>query len=48
MSDQPSAEDRAMMAKAAAQQAEADALLADPNVHTPTDPVDADQDPAGG
>jgi hypothetical protein len=37
-----------MEAKWKAQQAEADALLADPNVPTPTDPVDADQDPAGG
>lgn len=48
MSDQPTDEDRAMMAKWAAQQAEADALLADPDVHTPTDQVDADEDPAAG
>jgi hypothetical protein len=35
-------EDLAFMAKKAAMKGEADALLADPKVHTPTEPGDAD------
>jgi hypothetical protein len=37
-------EDAAYLAKMEAQRAEADALLADPDVLTPTDPVDGHED----
>jgi hypothetical protein len=40
--DEPVDEDAAYLAKMEAQRAEADALLADPDVHTPTDQVDGD------
>jgi hypothetical protein len=41
-------EDAAYLAKMEAQRAEADALLADPTVDTPTDQVDGDETlPAG-
>jgi hypothetical protein len=36
-------EDLAFMAKKAAMKAEADALIANPEVHTPTEPGDADE-----
>jgi hypothetical protein len=41
--DEPVDEDAAYLAKMEAQRAEADALLADPDVHTPTDEVDGDE-----
>jgi hypothetical protein len=41
MNDQPVDLDQAMQEKWRKQQAEADALLADPNVHTPTLDPDA-------
>jgi hypothetical protein len=40
--DEPVDEGAAYLAKMEAQRAEADALLADPDVHTPTDEVDGD------
>jgi hypothetical protein len=44
--DGPSEEDLAMMKRWEDQQKEADALIADPDVHTPTAPPD-DADDAG-
>jgi hypothetical protein len=40
----PEDEDAAFQARQAAKAAEADALLADPDVLTPTDPVDGHED----
>jgi hypothetical protein len=44
MPDDPEVTDEDFLARQAAKRAEADALLADPDVHTPTDTVDGNED----
>lgn len=46
--DEPIDEDAEYLAKMDRQRAEADALLADPDVHTPTDPVDGHENLPSG